>query len=203
MSMSNLQVLLFLPNSIHDFRGKHDIINYNIGTEMTISTREAAKKICELSNWEITNLELQKMLYLSHLYFLGRNDVPLIDEEFEAWQYGPVLNNLYHQLKIFGNKPITNIFYGVEINEDAREIQFLSEEYAELSNKSPYELIVMTHLKGGAWENCYQEGHNIIIPDAQILQEYRDFYAERFPMAKKRHIIPPIYIKLLKRYFII
>lgn len=58
---------------------------------MTITPFEAAKKICELSNWTLCNLKLQKLLYLCQLVHLGRHSIPLMDEIFEAWDYGPVL----------------------------------------------------------------------------------------------------------------
>ena len=81
---------------------------------MTVSSFQVAKKICELSNWTVTNLKLQKILYLAQMVHLGRNNGdPLIDEKFEAWMYGPVLPNLYKIMKEFGGSPVRNRFYNV------------------------------------------------------------------------------------------
>ena len=145
---------------------------------MTISSFEAAYEICKLSNWTITNLKLQKILYLSHLFYLGKNKVPLFDEEFEAWLHGPVLPSLYKHVKVFGSRPITNVFSSVSEKKDSPELLFLEEKFKELENISAWDLVVMTHLKGGAWEKHFnKENRNIKIPSQDILEEYNKFYA--------------------------
>ena len=73
-------------------------------------TFRAAKTICELSGWRISNLPLQKMLYLSHMFHWGRVKQPLIDGRFEAWNLGPVQPDLYHKVKPYGAAPIPDIF---------------------------------------------------------------------------------------------
>lgn len=35
---------------------------------------EVAKKICEAGNWEVTNLQLQKMLYIAQVLYIGQSD---------------------------------------------------------------------------------------------------------------------------------
>lgn len=145
---------------------------------MAISSFEAAKKVCELSNWTITNLKLQKILYILHLSYLGEKDELLVRDDFEAWHYGPVLPSLYDKLKIFSNRPITNIFYNTTVEEETREISFIKENYKEIASKSAWDLVLMTHLKGGAWEKHYDcAGKGIKIPSEDIKKEYEDFYA--------------------------
>ena len=50
----------------------------------------------------ITNLKLQKILYLAQAYFLAKLDRPLFKDNIEAWQYGPVIPTVYRKYK--GNK---------------------------------------------------------------------------------------------------
>jgi|GEM_PF-6636616 len=58
---------------------------------MAVHALSAARAICELRDWEVSNLELQKILYIAHMVYLGETDShPLIKENFEAWDYGPV-----------------------------------------------------------------------------------------------------------------
>ena len=55
-------------------------------SDMTISSKEAGKKICQLGNWSVTSLRLHKLLYFSHMaYMAENNNEHLIDENFEAW----------------------------------------------------------------------------------------------------------------------
>ena len=55
----------------------------------------------------IDHMKLQKMIYFANGWALGVTGEPLIDERFEAWQYGPVVPSIYHQFKAFGRRPIT------------------------------------------------------------------------------------------------
>lgn len=56
---------------------------------------------------DLSPMKLQKLVYFAHGWFLGLSDEPLIDEQVEAWPYGPVIPSLYHEFKRFGNEPIT------------------------------------------------------------------------------------------------
>jgi len=38
---------------------------------MTVSASAAAKRMCERSGWTLSNLELQKLLYIAHMFHLG------------------------------------------------------------------------------------------------------------------------------------
>lgn len=47
----------------------------------------------------ITNLKLQKLLYYAQGFYLAMFDKPLFTEKIEAWQYGPVVPEIYHHYK--------------------------------------------------------------------------------------------------------
>src|ERR1700751_2133393 len=72
-----------------------DIANYFL-------SRSAAEGI------PLTNLKLQKMVYLANGFYLALTDgeEPLLNERIETWPYGPVISNLYHSFKRFGNDVI-------------------------------------------------------------------------------------------------
>lgn len=71
-----------------------------------------AKFICEKGDWCLSNLKLQKILYMSQMYYMGKNNgARLVDTSFEAWDYGPVSPALYHRVKAFGSSPVQDIFY--------------------------------------------------------------------------------------------
>ena len=38
-----------------------------------LTLMQAARKICEHGSWKITNLGLQKILYISQMLFMGEN----------------------------------------------------------------------------------------------------------------------------------
>ena len=39
-----------------------------------VSTFSVAKSFCNKSGWTLSNLELQKMIYLAHMFYMGKHD---------------------------------------------------------------------------------------------------------------------------------
>ena len=141
---------------------------------MTISALQAAKKMGESSGWSLSNLEMQKLLYLSHMIHLGTKDKPLVGGHFEAWDLGPVHPVLYHKAKVFGARPVHNIFRSVSDPEDGAECATLNDTMDELSRLTGPQLVSITHWDRGAWARNYVPGERgIIIPDSDIKNEYQ------------------------------
>lgn len=74
----------------------------------------AAKTLGYGCDWSISNLEMQKILYIAHMYYMGKFGARLISTPFEAWDYGPVHPELYHKLKRFGARKVRDVFWGDE-----------------------------------------------------------------------------------------
>jgi len=144
---------------------------------MAIQSLVAAKKVCELRNWNATNLEVNKILYFASMVFLGRNGVdnPLVMDHFEAWDYGPVLPIVYHKAKAFRNGPIEDaVFRSLPELESGNEADIIAETVSALSDKSAGDLVAITHWEHGAWAKHYSPGaKGIMIPNSDIFQEYR------------------------------
>jgi uncharacterized phage-associated protein len=141
---------------------------------MTISTFQAAKTICNLSNWTISNLPLQKLLYLAHMYHLGEYNEPLITGQFEAWDLGPVEPSLYHKIKAYGNQPIVDIFYCAILDNNSNEFKSLETVYKQFKDSPPGKLVSITHDDNGAWALNYKPNiHGLIISNEDILNEYK------------------------------
>ena len=144
---------------------------------MAISALSAARALCELRDWKLSNLELQKIRYLAHMFHMGERDgAPLVNESFEAWDYGPVIPKLYHHVKGFGSEPVRNVFHWVpEMPLIAPEYETLREAAKATAGMRPGRLVSITHWDGGAWATHYQPGtRGIVIPNDAILKEYRE-----------------------------
>jgi uncharacterized phage-associated protein len=146
---------------------------------MAISVLAAAKWLGQKSNWSLSNLELQKLIYLAHMFFLGRTGKPLVSGVFEAWDYGPVHPTLYHVVKMFGARPVENIFGTVPDLEDGEEKSILGEAYDVLGGVGASRLVAATHRKDGAWDKNYIPGQrHCIILNSDILHEYNNLRKE-------------------------
>ncbi len=140
---------------------------------MALSTSAAAKAACELRGWNVSNLEIQKILYIAHMIHLGEHGVPLVNEIFQAWDYGPVLPSLYRALAMFGAEPVKDVFYRTGSSEGTPERATMDRVVPFLARLTPGQLIDVTHWPHGAWAKVYRPGvRGIPIPNSLVKHEY-------------------------------
>lgn len=82
----------------------------------------AHDKFIELMNYSdgITNHKLQKLLFYAQGLYLALNDKPLFNEDFEVWESGPVIRDIYFKYK-------DNNSRSIEYEEDY-ELENLNQE---------------------------------------------------------------------------
>jgi len=148
---------------------------------MTISALQAAKFLSNLSHWKYTHLELQKLIYLSHMLHLGQYRQPLVAGRFEAWDYGPVHPELYQILKEWGNRPIpasAKVYQNVDITvfktTATNEARSLKQWAKALPPGNGPKLIAITHAQDCAWTKAYDKVvKSRVITDDAMLDEYQ------------------------------
>ena len=140
---------------------------------MSITPFVAAHRICDRGGWRVTNLKLQKILYLAQMIYMGEHEgEALIAGNFEAWDYGPVQPDVYRKARIFGSRPIKDLFLESAPLE-IPEIRALDSVSNVLLDKSPGELVAITHWDKGAWATNYVPGkRGVVIPPTDIIAEY-------------------------------
>ena len=128
----------------------------------------------------VTNLTLQKLLYFAHGLCLARSGYPLINEPFQAWKYGPVLESLYHELKIFGPANIrpTDAFIPdwklLDEEKEAEERKVISDVLDQLGEKDSRYLVHISHLPEGPWGKVYNAAtKNIEMTNDDIKQYFK------------------------------
>lgn len=144
---------------------------------MAINVLQAAKYVSSLSNWMYTNLELQKLLYISHMYFYGETHEPLIEGYFQAWGYGPVHPDLFSYLKEYGTRSVPKSAFNCieDLNKLAykEEVIVLDSMVKDFPYPSRKTLLSVTHRANGAWRRKYDpRNERIIISDSDVIQEY-------------------------------
>lgn len=113
----------------------------------------------------ISNLQLQKILYYIQKDFLSRDDIAFSDD-IEAWQFGPVVPNVYYYYCGYGAMPISFAHERFDIeSKDEPTVDIIVESKRILD---PWVLVEETHKANGAWDQIYQKGlgnHKVIPTD--------------------------------------
>lgn len=126
------------------------------------SALELSKYIIELCSSEdtpISNLQLQKILYYIQYEFLKCNQ-EAFPEEFEAWQFGPVIPSVYSQYCAFGGRCIS-MRYKIGLDGYSAQERNLIDRTVRINRaKNPWDLVKETHRKGRAWSIIYSKYGN-------------------------------------------
>lgn len=139
-----------------------------------MSALDAAVTLAEASGWSLTNLELQKMLYIAQMTYMGENGgKPLFADDFQAWKLGPVVPAVYNRARDYGSAPVRNLFHK-KGPISSKKVQILKEVYDDLRGRDAWDLVAITHWSGGAWYKNFTPGQNFVpIPKTDIIEEYR------------------------------
>lgn len=120
----------------------------------------------------ISNLQLQKILYFLQVQYYHITGEFLISDDFYAWQYGPVIPDVYYKYCGYGGfKILSESTIDYHIENDI--MNFVDKEIQPLRNLSPWDLVETTHRKGGAWDQTYRNGEGLyaIISKSKIIEE--------------------------------
>lgn len=109
---------------------------------------------CAKDEHPISNLQLQKILYQLQKELLKKGTV-LVNDDFQAWAYGPVVPKVYFEFCSYGAMRIDER-YNVRIENKIK--QAIDPIIEKLRKDEPWELVKQTHLKGGAWDIVYRNG---------------------------------------------
>ena len=150
------------------------------------SCSTVARYLLDLAEKEektLTPMKLIKLVYISHGWMLGLHGRPLIRENTEAWRYGPVIPELYHQVKEFRSKPVDpeKVIPEPGVREfDPLECRVMNEVFEIYGKRTAIQLSQLTHSKNTPWyETYYRDKGSLVIPDDLIEDHYARMY-EKF-----------------------
>lgn len=128
-------------------------------------------------NIEVTNMKLQKLMYFFYKDYCQKNEKPPFEQKFEAWQYGPVLQELYDKISTYGKKPIDNFikdcdgnYFGIGINND-KIYSCIINVWVKLKYYNALTLSDFTHQNHGAWKKAREENLREIPVDYVIKED--------------------------------
>ena len=146
----------------------------------------------------IGHMKLQKLVYLAHGYYLAFTDgTPLINEPFEAWDYGPVCRGLWSEFRNVGKASITALVtefsWDDEISltpipaptDDENVIRVLDYVHQAYGEWKPFDLSNLTHKEGWAWDRIRKADkfqlRNLDIPNDFIAEDFRPYLKRPSP----------------------
>lgn len=148
------------------FAGRFLWYSAKMGTIDEFDVRAIANAILHEAwgrNIAISNLKLQKLLYLCQAFYLIESrGLSLIKGDFEAWQYGPVHREAYEAFRSYGDSIITDT--ATRLNPVTRqklpisppkalEVQdVISKVVKNYGVMTPGQLVELTHAKDGPWD---------------------------------------------------
>jgi len=149
-----------------------------------VSAVTIANRFIELAKRDripLTNMQLQKLVYIAHGWALALLGQPLIKDLVEAWQYGPVIPSLYHNLSKYGagtvDEPIPFLGGGKLTPNEEALIESVWKSYGQMSG---FKLSTITHQENTPWSRAVKfSGLRSVIPDRFIAEHYRQLYDER------------------------
>lgn len=129
-----------------------------------VKAQDLAKYIitkCTLDGKPISNLQLQKILYFVQGAFYYRLEHPIFDDPIRAWDYGPVIDNVYNAYKKYGASTIHDIDINFESTFDKENDPEATRELVDivvesLREMNPWELVRISHESGTPWEKNYK-----------------------------------------------
>lgn len=94
---------------------------------------------------KMTTMKLQKLVYYCQAWSLAWDDVPLFDEDFEAWANGPVCPDLFQKHKgwFVIEKDFFSEYSGFMFEEE--QLDTMNAVLNQLGDKSPQWLSDLTH----------------------------------------------------------
>lgn len=148
--------------------------------------QEPARPAIEVANWFVeysgytkTPMQIQKLTYIAHGYMLGIHGVPLVRDQAEAWERGPVFSDVYHKFKRWKFNPIGARTYS-PAPFTTKQQEVMENVFASYGRFCGYYLSDITHNNSETttpWRQCYVEGvRHAPISDDITKEYYRQLY---------------------------
>lgn len=156
------------------------------------SVDDVAQYIINRSNehgYSISNLKLQKLLYFVQANFLvSYNGTPCFEEAIEAWDFGPVVPQVYRRYREFGSGSIPTITHVLRRSSNGLGYikirfsdEFIDDDDKELIDEmikygAPYtasQLVAITHNQA-PWKRAYMRSFNNEITKESIYEYFKE-----------------------------
>lgn len=129
---------------------------------------------CKEKGYSISNLKLQKLLYFVQAQFLITVGRPAFSEEIEAWDFGPVVPEVYQYFRMWGSSELPHFLAAnAKSRIYKRDQEIMDEILMECAQYSASFLVDITHNQD-PWHNAYEKYCNNVITKKSIEEYFRN-----------------------------
>lgn len=145
---------------------------------------DIAKSFLELAkeeNVSIPPMKLLKLTYIAHGYFLGFTGKALFHNEIQAWQYGPVIPDLYFIIRRFSKQNVDSDIIELYSENKLKEgdYKFINSIWNAYKKFDGLQLSSKTHEEGTPWHKSFNEFNSNIIDNFTIEDYYKGLIDEK------------------------
>ncbi len=120
---------------------------------------------------DLSNLKLQKLVWYCYGFYGALTGKKLFEDEIMAWEHGPVVPSMYHELKKFGRNPVEfDIEENLDNKFDADQLDIICEVAEVFGKYSAWKLRNMTH-EESPWLD--HEAKAEVIPFEEIVDYFK------------------------------
>ncbi|MBL8269253.1 Panacea domain-containing protein [Steroidobacter sp.] len=132
---------------------------------------------------DLTPMKMQKLLYFLNGWHLAVSGKPVVDQPFEAWKYGPVVESAYKQMRRFGADCVSDYLKVLDPKSGEWKAYVVSDDdktFADVLDLTwekyigidALHLSAMTHEKGSPWHETHRNaGQGSVIPN-ELIRKY-------------------------------
>lgn len=112
----------------------------------------------------ISNLKLQKILYFVQAQYIVKFGTPCFENIMQAWDHGPVVPDVYHEYRGYGNTNIPS-FGGKRFYFEQDEQQTLDATIDHASEYAASQLVEIARNQS-PWMDAYERADKMITPES-------------------------------------
>ena len=124
-----------------------------------------------------THFKLQKMLYILEVKSLVHSGKSLIDENFEAWDYGPFLRSIYDKYSYMAACEI-NVRQKTDRELPSDQRNAIINNIDELAKMNLWELAQYSMEPNTPWAKVYEKDAQVKIPNQLIVSYAKELREE-------------------------
>lgn len=129
----------------------------------------------------LTPMQVLKLTYLCHGWMLGLYNEPLLRQQVEAWRWGPVVPDVYYELRKYGGQCVPELIdlrpWGLDdVSLPSKEADLVKQVIGVYGDFTGPQLSTLTHKPGSPWDQVWRPGRGqaAVIPDRIIQRYYAD-----------------------------